>query len=205
MNTTTLRRMDGAWLARMRWRRRGAWLWPVFVAVTVLDAVIGHLLPPAGETQTVFAAAMLGLIANLVAVLLLSRPLGAVLRRVRPDLPAVVARNYAGTGAVVFVAIVLLTVGLAHRSSIVSERRAMQDAIVRAQAYIGDRAPAQFRRDIQLTSTYAIEPGAIYRVCVPSVNRKRTYCVVVKTHLPFERSVTFAGYEPNSMFSIGMG
>jgi hypothetical protein len=195
--------MDGAWLARMRWRRRGAWLWPVFVAMTLVDAVIGHLLPPAGDTQTLFAAALLGLVGNVVAVLLLSRPLGALLRRSRPDLPDLVARNYAGTGAVAFVAIVLLSIGLVHHASIVGDRRSMEDAIVRAQAYIGDRAPAAFRRNVQMTSTYAIEPGAIYRVCVLSVDRRRTYCVVVKTQLPFERSVTFAGYEPNSMFSLG--
>ena len=195
--------MDGAWLARMRWRRRGAWLWPVFVAMTIVDAVIGHLLPPAGDTQTLFAAALLGLVGNVLAVLLLSRPLGALLRRSRPDLPGFVARNYAGTGAVVFVAIVLLSIGLVHHSSIISDRRSMEEAIVRAQAYIGDRAPAAFRRNVQMTSTYAIEPGAIYRVCVLSVDRRRTYCVVVKTQLPFEHSVTFAGYEPNSMFSLG--
>ena len=197
--------MDGLWLARMRWRRRGAWLWPAFVAMTVVDAVAGHLLPPAGQTQTVFAAALLGLVANLVAVLLLSRPFGALLRKLRPDFPVVVARNYAGTAAIVFVSAVLLAAGLIHRPTIVSERQAMSDAIVRAQAYIGDRAPAQFRRNVALTNTYAIQPGAIYRVCVPSIDGRRTYCVVVKTQLPFERSVTFSGYEPNSMFSLGTG
>ena len=44
--------MDAAWLARMRWRRRGAWLWPTFAAALVADALIGHALPPAGESQT---------------------------------------------------------------------------------------------------------------------------------------------------------
>jgi hypothetical protein len=197
--------MDGAWLARMRWRRRGAWLWPAFAALTVVDAVIGHLLPPAGETQTLYAAAVLGLVLNLVAVLLLSRPLGGLLRRARPDLPRGVARNYAGTGVIALVTVALFGAGAAHRSSIVNERRSMDDAIVRAQAYIGDRAPAEFRRNLQMTSTYAIEPGQIYRVCVPSLDRQRTYCVVVKTKLPFPNSVTFAGYEPNSTLSLGTG
>lgn len=197
--------MDGVWLARMRWRRRGAWLWPTFMAMTLVDAVIGHLLPPAGQTQTLFAAALLGLLANLVAVVLLSRPLGVLLRKLRPDFPVVVARNYAGTAAILFVSAALLVAGLLHRPTIVSERQAMDDAIVRAQAYIGDRAPAEFRRNVALTNTYAIQPGAIYRVCVPSVDGRRTYCVVVKTQLPFERSVSFSGYEPNSMFALGTG
>ncbi len=197
--------MDGVWLARMRWRRRGAWLWPMFAVMTIVDAVIGYLLPPAGQTQTLFAAAMLGLVANLIAVVLVSRPLGAVWRRLRPDVPVVVARNYAGTAAIIAVGAVLLVAGLVHRPAIISQRRAMNDAIVRAQAYIGDRAPADFRRNIALTNTYAIQPGTIYRVCVPSTDWRRTYCVVVQTQLPFQRSVTFSGYEPNSMFSLGTG
>jgi len=79
--------MDGAWLARMRWRRRGAWQWPAFAAVTLADAVIGHALPASGETQTLLAAALAGLVLNLIAVILLSRPLGVAVRRFRPDLP----------------------------------------------------------------------------------------------------------------------
>jgi hypothetical protein len=89
--------MDGAWLHRMRWRRRGAWLWPMFVALTVADAVIGHLLPPAGDSQTLVGAGLLALVLNLIAVILLSRPFGGLLRRFRRDLPSIVARDYAGT------------------------------------------------------------------------------------------------------------
>jgi hypothetical protein len=40
---------------------------------------------------------------------------------------------------------------------------------------------------------------------VPSVDRRRTYCVIVKTKLPLDRSVTFAGYESNSVFASGTG
>ena len=80
----------------------------------------------------------------------------------------------------------------------------MQDAIVRAQAYIGDRAPTEFRRNLQWVSTFTIQPGSIYRACVPSLDGRRTYCVVVDTSLPFERSVRFSGYESNATFSTGV-
>jgi hypothetical protein len=197
--------MDGAWLARIRWRRRGAWLWPAFAAMTIVDAIVGHVLPPTGETQTMVAAALLGFVLNLLAVLFLSRPLGALLRRARGDLPRVVARDHAGTWAVVCVGLALLAAGIAHRPSVLHDRRVMQDAVARAQAWIGFRAPAEFRRNVRLTSTYAIEPGSVYRTCVPSADRSRTYCVIVKTYLPFARSVSFAGYEPNSIFAQGTG
>jgi hypothetical protein len=197
--------MNGAWLARMRWRRRGAWQWPAFAAVTLADAVIGHALPASGETQTLLAAALAGLVLNLIAVILLSRPLGAAVRRFRPDLPKVVAKDYAATFVVVSVAALLLLGGLVHRPSVLAHQRAMRDAISRAQAWIGDRAPAQFRRNVEFVSTIAIEPGSIYRTCVPNVGRTKTYCVIVKTHLPFALSVSFDGYESNGVFSAGTG
>jgi membrane protease YdiL (CAAX protease family) len=196
--------MDGAWLHRMRWRRRGAWLWPVFVAMIVVDALLGHALPPSGETQSAFAAGLLGIVLSLIALILLTRPLGALLRRVRPDLPAVVARDYAGTAVVLSVTLVLLLVGTLHRPSVLAHQRAMRDAIARAQAWIGDRAPVEFRRNLALVSTFAIEPGSVFRICVPSDRHPRSYCVVVEEHQPFDRSVSFAGYEPNSMFASGV-
>ena len=195
--------MDGAWLHRVRWRRRGAWLWPAFAGLTVVDAVVGHLLPPAGDGQTVVSAGLVALVINLIAVILLSRPLGAALRRARGDLPGIVARDYAGTTVITTIALALLAAGLVHRSKLQTQRSTMDDAIKRAQAYIGARAPAEFRRNIQLVDTFVIQPGSIYRTCVPSDDRRRTYCVVVKDKLPFPRSVSFSGYEPNESMSAG--
>jgi hypothetical protein len=195
--------MDGASLNRLRWRLRGAWLWPAFVALTIADAVVGHMFPPAGDGQSVVSAALVALVLNLIAVILLSRPLGAVLRRTRGDLPGIVARDYAGTTVVVVIALALLTAGLLHRSTLQAQRSTMDDAIKRAQAYIGDRAPAQFRRNLKLVDTFVIQQGSIYRTCVPSDDRKRTYCVIVNDKLPFARSVSFGGYEPNEVMSAG--
>lgn len=195
--------MDGASLHRLRWRLRGAWLWPAFVALTIADAVVGHMLPPAGDGQSVVSAALVALVLNLIAVILLSRPLGAVLRRTRGDLPRIVARDYAGTTVIVVIALALLTAGLLHRPTLQAQRSTMYDAIKRAQAYIGDRAPAQFRRNLELVDTFVIQQGSIYRTCVPSDDRKRTYCVIVNDKLPFARSVSFGGYEPNEVMSAG--
>ncbi|HEY3727082.1 MAG TPA: hypothetical protein VGL51_07905 [Solirubrobacteraceae bacterium] len=195
--------MEAGWLARMRWRRRGAWLWPTFVVVTVVDGLIVHALPMAGSSQTVAGGVLLGLILNVLAVLFLSRPLGAMLRRRRGDLPVGVARNYAGTMGVVLVTVALLAIGLLHRSTIESEQHALDDATVRAEAFIGDHAPATFRANVRHPDTFAIEPGRIFRTCVPSQSGRRSYCVVVDESLPMARSVTFAGYEPNRIFAEG--
>jgi hypothetical protein len=190
--------MDGAWLARARWRQRGAWLWPTFVVLAIVDGVIVHALPMAGETQTLVGGVVFGLVLNVIAVLLLSRPLAVLLRRRRTDMPVGVARNYGGTFAVVLVSAGMLAIGLLHHPAIVADRHALNDAIVRAEAYIGDRAPPEFRVNAMHTDTYTIQPRAVYRTCVPNRAGTRTYCVIVKP-----TSIAFAGYEPNSVLSEG--
>lgn len=195
--------MESAWLARWRWRRRGAWLWPTFIGVTLLDGVIGHLLPPAGESQQLVGAALVGCFLNLFAVVALAWPVSLLLRRRRPDLPKVVARDYGGTIAIWAIAGGILALGVAHRSAVQAERRAAADAVARAQAWIGARAPAEFRRHARYVDSYAIQPGSIYRECVPGTGARREFCVVVRIDLPFARSVRFAGYEPNWIFSEG--
>jgi hypothetical protein len=204
--------MDGARLShtrarlvRLRWRRAGAWLWPAFITLTLVDAVIGHELPPVGATESLAGAALLALFLNLLGVLLLSRPLGWALRARRPDMPGVVARDYGGTVVVLAVTAAILAAGLIHAPAIKASDRAMQDAITRAQAWIGDRAPAEFRRNLQYVSLLEIQAGAIYRACVPNHAGTKSYCVIVNRQLPFERSVTFAGSEPNSVLGAGTG
>jgi hypothetical protein len=195
--------MDGGWLARLRWRHRGAWLWPTFVLVTIVDGLVVHALPMAGDTQTLVGGIVLALVFNVIAVLLFSRPLGALLRRRRTDMPVGVARNYGGTAAVGLVTLAILGLGLLHHPNLIAQRRALRDAVVRAEAFIGARAPTAFRQMAAHPDTYTIQSGEIYRTCVPNSAGTRTYCVIVKTHLPLAQSVVFAGYEPNSVFGAG--
>jgi hypothetical protein len=195
--------MEGAWLARMRWRRRGAWLWPTFVVLTVVDGLLLHALPAAGTTQTVAGGILAGMVLNLLSVVLLSRPLGNLLRRRRRDMPVLVARNYGGAAAVGMVTVAMLVIGLAHHPTIVSQRRSLDDAIERAVAYIGDRAPDQFRVNVTHADTYTIQAGSVYRTCVPNRADTENYCVIVRTHMPLASSVTPDGHTPNSIFSLG--
>jgi hypothetical protein len=195
--------MESARLARLRWRWRGAWLWPAFVVTVLLDGLIVHELPMLGDRQSVYGGLLAGLILNVLAVLFCSRPGGMLLRRVRPDLPMTVARNYAGATAVVLVSSALVVAGLVHRSTIIDRQRTLEDVVARAEAFIGARAPAAFRANAAHTDTFTIQAGLVYRTCVPSVDRRRTYCVIVKPKLPLDRSVVFGGYEPNWLFAQG--
>jgi hypothetical protein len=177
----------------------------MFIALAIADGLIGHALPVSGRRQDIAGGVLVGLALNLLVVVLLSRPLGAVLRRWRGDLPVGVARNYAGTVCLMLVSAGFVAAGLANRSDIRSDDAAYRDAIVRAEAFIGDRAPAQFRVNASHPNTYTIQSGTVYRACVFNGAHTRTYCVVVSRDLPFARSVRFDGYEPNEAFAAGAG
>jgi len=187
----------------MRWRLRGAWLWPVFVALTLLDGAIVHWLPLFGDHESPVAGWLLGLFLSLLGIVVIAPLLARGLRRLRRDMPIVVARDYAGTGIVVTVTVVLLVAGLAHRPTVSSDQRALQDAIARAQAFIGDRAPARFNGSRTAVDALAIQPPEIYRVCAHSRSGGETYCVVVNRSKPFGTSVRFSGHEPNSLLAEG--
>src|ERR1700745_904485 len=107
--------MDGGWLTRLRWRRRGAWMWPFFLARTFADAVIGHQWPPSGDSWNPVGAGLVGCFLNLLAIVVLSVPLRCAVRRLRPALPVVVAKDYAGTTVMVVISALLLTAGLLHQ------------------------------------------------------------------------------------------
>ena len=79
----------------------------------------------------------------------------------------------------------------------------MADAIARAQAYIGDRAPSEFRRNLAYVSAYPIQPGSVYRVCVRSSDRRGPTASSSGVRCRSRHSVSFAGYEPNAVLTQG--
>ena len=195
--------MDGASLARLRWRLHGAWMWPTFIVLTLLDGLIVHWRPLSGDSESAVSGWLLGVFASLVGIAVLSPILGRALRRVRRDMPKVVARDYAGATVVVAVTAVLLAIGLAHHATVTADQRALEDAVARAEAYIGTRAPAQFAGNLQSASTFEIQPPSIYRTCVRNLEGTRSYCVIVRRGMPFGHSVVPAGSEPNSVLAQG--
>jgi hypothetical protein len=190
-------------LIRLRWRLRGAWLWPSFVVLTLADGVIVHELPLSGSSASLVGAWILGVVLSLLAIVVLGGPLSNVVRRLRPDMPRVVARNYAGALLTLAVTLALLAGGVAHGHVITDDRNAFDDAVARAEAYIGAHAPAEFQSELTRLNTYEVQPPDIYRTCAPNSSQTRFWCVVVNRQLPFAKSVSFDGSEPNSVLSEG--
>ncbi len=165
----------------MRWRLRGAWLWPAFAVLTLVDAVLLGRLPIAGDEGTGFIpAVLLAGVLNLVAVALLSPLVGARLRRRRPDWPKVVATDYAGAGLVVAVTLLLLVGGLVHRPFVTDARQDMIAQQESARRYAARFAPAEFRRNATYSDSLKLEDD-LFRTCVPGDDPKRWFCMYVET------------------------
>ncbi|MBJ7519607.1 MAG: hypothetical protein JHC84_07920 [Solirubrobacteraceae bacterium] len=166
---------------RMRWRLRGAWLGPAFVLLTIVDTILIRVQPLAGEGKTDWIAAFLlaGSI-NLIVVAALGQLGGWWLRRRRPDLPKVVADNYAGTALLFVVTAAFLGFGLAHRSDANYEANAVREASAAGGEYLARNAPAEFRAGVASADLVRIDRD-IYRVCAIGADPAVSWCVIVST------------------------
>jgi hypothetical protein len=172
---------ERVWWTRLRWRLRGATMWPAFLVALVFDAVLLHWLPISGDVAPdLFAAVLLAFFFNLVAVAVGAPLLGRLVRRRWPALPKVVADDRAGTALVAATAAVLLGLGLAHRPVVQRQQEAFDTQAAAARTFVLARAPARFRAHVDRMDTWKQGAG-LYRTCVPGPNDRRAFCVFVNT------------------------
>jgi hypothetical protein len=171
---------ERVWLTRLRWRMRGAWLWPAFFALCAIDGALIVLLPPFdGAPGDLFGAVLMAGIANLFAIAV-PGPLAAhALRRRRPDLPRVVAFDYAGTALVLAVGVLVLAAGLLHRPSVVAERGDEDAMFLAVHEYVSARA-AEWQPGLGRIDAVQLAPE-VYRACVPGADPRRALCLIVDT------------------------
>ncbi len=174
------RQEDSVWVTRMRWRMRGAWLWPSFIALTLAEGVALEVLPIAGDGPGgVVPGVLLAGFANLIAVALIAPLAGRRLRRRRPDLPRVIADNYAGTALLCAIAAAIVGLGLLHRPTLQAEHAAEGAVAGAVHDYVVAQAPA-YRGGIDAAEAVRIEED-VYRACVPGPDPKRWLCLYVTT------------------------
>lgn len=167
-------------LRRLRWRLRGAWQWPTFAALTLVDTALLHSLPVTGGGTGWVPAFLLAGCLNIIAVAALSGVGGWWLRRRRPDLPKVVADDYAGTTLVVAITAVLLVAGLLHRPQRLGEREDFRAQAASFRTFVRGQAPAEYRRHLAAADSIRIEED-LYRSCVPGNDPKRWLCAYLDT------------------------
>jgi hypothetical protein len=194
--------MDGAapvWHRRLRWRLRGAWMWPTFLVLTLVDGVLLVVLPPyEGGPPAVFPGVLLALFANLLAIAVVAPFAGRLLRRRRPDLPRFIATDYAGATLLAAIAAVLVIAGIAHRSAAAAESAREQAVAKVMHDYVIRQAP-EYEAGLAHIDAIRTEPDR-YRACVPGPDPRHALCLYVRTdqHPPgFTRDTS---QEPNSVF-----
>jgi hypothetical protein len=172
--------VERVWHRRLRWRLRGAWQWPAFAALTLLDGVVLVVLPPyAGAPENVFPGVLLAGFVNLLAVIVLAPPLGRLLRRRRPDLPRAIASNYAGATVVAAITGLLVAGGLAYRSAAQAEESRLQTVAAAMHGYVLEQAP-QYRDSLGAVDTIRIDED-YYRACIPGEDARHWLCLFVTT------------------------
>jgi hypothetical protein len=143
--------VERVWTRRLRWRMRGAWQWPVFVAMFF----------------------------NLLAVAVVGPLLGVRLRRRRPDLPRLIASDYASTAVLVLICVALLAGGIAHRPAVAAERADLAAVVARTHDYVLRSQPA-YSDGLAAIDAMRVEED-LYRSCVPGPDPRRWLCVFVST------------------------
>jgi hypothetical protein len=172
---------EALWRSRLRWRMRGATLWPAFVLAVVVDGVLLDLLPVSGDDGPgLFAAVILAGVLNLIVVAVVAPLAGRWLRSRRRGLPRDVAVDQAGTALLVLGAAVVLGLGLLHRPAV---RAAQDDVAAQAAAarrFVLAHAPRDYQANVGRINTWK-QGDQLYRTCVPGPDPERAYCVIVRT------------------------
>jgi hypothetical protein len=168
---------DRIWTRRLRWRLRGARLWPLFALLTVFDGLLLHHNPIAGDSTGVIGGILLAGFFNLLAVILVAPLLS---RRLRGSRPAEIADDRAGTIAIVGVTVVLGVVGLAHAGAVDDANRAMAAQLAAARRYFDREAPPEYRVNRGHISIWK-QSDTFFRTCIPGPDRDHALCVFVDT------------------------
>jgi hypothetical protein len=204
------------WPARMRWRLRGAWLWPAFVLFTLADGVLLHLLPPVRlgftrEGMTLVFGVIVATFANLVLVgavapwlarRLAERPaatasgtLGTVPHQVRRE----VVLDRVGTALLVAGLLGVLAAGLGSREVVVSETKATETNAHLIRDHVLRSGNAELIRNLETANVKKLGEG-FFRTCIRRDDRRRYLCLFVDTKKKPPRLSKDPSTEPNQNF-----
>lgn len=202
-----MERSEHLWPRRLRWRLRGAWMWPAYAALTVLDGLILHWLPPVNADIDVILGLIVASFGNLFLMAAVAPWLGrrlAARERAsaggRPGEVPGVAGTEGGpappgngvplsvrvevfkdrTAAILLglATVGLVIAGLAARPLIVSETEDTERNAELVRDHVLAEAPHEIQRNLDTANTVRLEPG-FFRTCVNYDERDRAYCLFV--------------------------
>lgn len=175
-------RDESIWRARLRWRMRGAWQAPAFVAFTLAEAVLLNRLPVSGDggVDLVGGFLLCGFL-NLAAVGLFAPLAARYVRRRRPSpLPLAVLQDRVATSLMGALAVTLVVLGVGHHAAVSAAEREYVEQLQAVRAYVAHQAPPEFLAGVGAESVWKQKDG-FYRTCVPGPDPRRNLCLYVST------------------------
>jgi hypothetical protein len=203
------------WPSRLRWRLRGAWMWPVFVLLTLVEGFVLHKLPPvrfgfsevgltlvAGILIATFGnLVLIGAIAPWIARRLVKRSQAAPGPPVSEQALREVTTDRVGTALLVVGFFGVLASGLASIPLINGETDDRNQAAKALVGYVEGHAPREIRRnqDRGAVETARLADG-YFRSCIPFDDRRRSYCVFIDVNKQPTKVVKDPSAESNSVY-----
>ena len=192
------------WPARVRWRLRGAWMWPTFIAITLLDGLIMWRLPPIGTGVDPVPAILIATFGNLVLIGAVApwlahriwkrRPAAAPGAPPRAQLEVLTDRI--GTGLLLATVVGVIAAGLAAKPLVVVETEARERAAEGLLRHVTAHGPAELRRNVEASDTRRLADG-YFRTCIPHDDRKAWTCFFVDTRKPDTQVIQDPSAVPN--------
>ena len=191
--------------SRLRWRFRGATMWPAFIVVTLLDGVILWRLPPVRTGLNAIDGVLLAVFGNLVLIAALTPWLvrRMAVRRVPPpgEAEREVLKDRVGTVLLVAGVFGCLAAGLAARPTVVVETASREENAEAVREYVIASEDAELERNLETANTVRLGDD-YFRTCVARDDRRRYVCLFVDTSESPPRVARDPSAEPNSVYKV---
>ncbi|HEY6762324.1 MAG TPA: hypothetical protein VI318_22685 [Baekduia sp.] len=163
--------------ARLRWRLSGAWQWPTFAVLLVVDTVLIARLPFSGGRSSWLGSLLAAGLLNVLVVAVVPRAGTWALRTRRPDLPREIAADRMGAIGMLGLTVLLLCGGIAHHGTVAHDDRVNATAVGAARVFAAHRAPARYL-PLHGEDTWR-QADDQFRTCWEGPDPKRDFCVYV--------------------------
>jgi hypothetical protein len=190
---------------RLRWRFRGAWMWPAFAVVTLGEGILLWRLPPVGTGLNVIEGVLLATFGNLVLVAAVAPWLAkrlAANRRPAPDeTEREVLKDRVSTGLLLAGVLGVVASGLAARPTVVVETEAREQNAEAVRDFVFASGNDELMRNLETANTVRLGEG-YFRTCIARDDRRRFFCVFVDTDRSPPEVVKDPSAEPNTVYKV---
>lgn len=174
------------WPRRLKWRLRGAWMWPTFAILTIVEGVLLHEIPPTGfRIPDVVIGSILALFANIflvgvIAPWLARRLIARDRQGGRERFPPEIYLDRVATALLALGTVGVVAAGLANIRVSTAETDALKEAGDRAEAFVNAHADPEVKQRLNGANSARLGDD-FFRVCVPRIDARRQYCLFVDT------------------------